>query len=267
VATTVALDAGSETLDDLLALLPARRRVLSWVRHGEGLVGWGTAAEIRTSGPERFAHAAKWFEELAAVSAVSDPVGEPGTGLVGFGSFAFADLPGFSVLKVPAVVVGKRGDTAWVTTVGPAAASPPPLAPTPDPEAPRDVVFADAYVDGEHWMRIVADAVGRLQHGDLDKVVLARARLAAAAAPNANRAVLRRRGGDLPLGEERGAFRHPLGDAGFDPVHLRPSRENGGWGLWMLDRLATRWGVERNHVTKVWFELGSAVSGARAPGT
>jgi signal transduction histidine kinase len=54
---------------------------------------------------------------------------------------------------------------------------------------------------------------------------------------------------------------------GFDPMHLRPSRENGGWGLWMLDRLATRWGVERNHVTKVWFELGSAVSRTRTPGT
>ena len=54
---------------------------------------------------------------------------------------------------------------------------------------------------------------------------------------------------------------------GFDPAHLRPSRDNGGWGLWMLDRLATRWGVERNHVTKVWFELASAVSRARAAGT
>lgn len=192
VATTVALDAGSETLDDLLALLPARRRVLSWVRHGEGLVGWGTAAEIRTSGPERFAHATKWFEELAAVSTVADPVREPGTGLVGFGSFAFSDLPGFSVLKVPAVIVGKRGDTAWVTTVGPAATPPPDLTPMPEPEAPRDVVFADAYVDGEHWMRIVADAVARLQDGDLDKVVLARDLLAAASAPIDIRAVLRR---------------------------------------------------------------------------
>ncbi|MEI7055946.1 isochorismate synthase [Nocardioides sp. CCNWLW239] len=200
VATTVALDAGSETLDDLLALLPARRRVLSWVRHGEGLVGWGTAAEIRTSGPERFAHAAKWFEELVASSTVSDAVGEPGTGLVGFGSFAFADLPGFSVLKVPAVIVGKRGDAAWVTTVGPAASPPPPLAPTSPPEAPRDVVFADAYVDGEHWMRIVADAVSRLQDGDpstssghrLRKVVLARDLLAAASEPIDIRAVLRR---------------------------------------------------------------------------
>ncbi|HEV2951564.1 MAG TPA: ATP-binding protein, partial [Actinomycetota bacterium] len=54
---------------------------------------------------------------------------------------------------------------------------------------------------------------------------------------------------------------------GFDPRHLRPSRENGGWGLWLLDRLATRWGVERNHVTKVWFELVSSVSAARTAGT
>jgi anti-sigma regulatory factor (Ser/Thr protein kinase) len=54
---------------------------------------------------------------------------------------------------------------------------------------------------------------------------------------------------------------------GFDPYRLRTSRENGGWGLRMLDRLATRWGVERNHATRVWFELVSPVSPARAAGT
>ncbi len=47
-----------------------------------------------------------------------DEVGEPGTGLVSFGSFAFADEPGDSVLVVPQVVVGRRGDVAWLTTVG-----------------------------------------------------------------------------------------------------------------------------------------------------
>jgi anti-sigma regulatory factor (Ser/Thr protein kinase) len=54
---------------------------------------------------------------------------------------------------------------------------------------------------------------------------------------------------------------------GFDPERLRPSRKNGGWGLWLLDRLATRWGVEHNDVTRVWFELVSSVSRASAPGT
>ena len=47
---------------------------------------------------------------------VRDEVGEPGTGLVCFGSFAFADEPGDSVLVVPEVVVGRRGDMAWLTT-------------------------------------------------------------------------------------------------------------------------------------------------------
>ncbi len=48
---------------------------------------------------------------------VRDEVGLPGSGLVCFGSFAFADEPGDSVLVVPEVVVGRRGDRAWVTTI------------------------------------------------------------------------------------------------------------------------------------------------------
>ena len=35
----------------------------------------------------------------------------------------------------------------------------------------------------------------------------------------------------------------------------------------MLDRLATRWGVERNHVTRVWFEITSPVSAVSSSGT
>ncbi|MGE5718467.1 MAG: isochorismate synthase, partial [Nocardioidaceae bacterium] len=38
----------------LLALLPPGDSV-AWLRRGEGLVGWGVAAVIRTSGAERFA--------------------------------------------------------------------------------------------------------------------------------------------------------------------------------------------------------------------
>ncbi|MEA2534956.1 MAG: hypothetical protein QOJ93_2767 [Actinomycetota bacterium] len=37
----------------------------------------------------------------------------------------------------------------------------------------------------------------------------------------------------------------------------RPRREGpaGGWGLYLVDRLSSAWGVERNGVTKVWFEM------------
>ncbi len=54
---------------------------------------------------------------------------------------------------------------------------------------------------------------------------------------------------------------------GFDPDRARPLKDNGGWGLHLLDRLATRWGVERNDVTRVWFELNDPVSPDRASGT
>jgi anti-sigma regulatory factor (Ser/Thr protein kinase) len=44
---------------------------------------------------------------------------------------------------------------------------------------------------------------------------------------------------------------------GFDPADTKPpGHERPGWGLFLVERLADRWGV--NHVgrsTKVWFEL------------
>jgi anti-sigma regulatory factor (Ser/Thr protein kinase) len=54
---------------------------------------------------------------------------------------------------------------------------------------------------------------------------------------------------------------------GFDPELVNPSESEGGWGLRLLDGLATRWGVERNDVTKVWFELTAPVSPRSSSGT
>ena len=101
----------------LLALLPPEDTV-AWVRRGDGLVGWGTAAAIRTKGADRFADARGWWTEMSQAAVVRDEVKQPGTGLVSFGSFAFADEPGDSILVIPEVVVGRRGDTTWVTTIG-----------------------------------------------------------------------------------------------------------------------------------------------------
>jgi anti-sigma regulatory factor (Ser/Thr protein kinase) len=53
---------------------------------------------------------------------------------------------------------------------------------------------------------------------------------------------------------------------GFDPGGIGRS-DAGGWGLKLLDRLATRWGVERNDVTRVWFELNDPVSPRTSSGT
>lgn len=193
VARTVRLDVA--VADSLLDLLPADRPV-TWLRRGQGLVGWGVAAEVRTGGATRFADAAKWWSETVARAEVVDEVQEPGTGLVSFGSFAFADEPGDSVLVVPSVVVGRRGESAWLTTVGAE-----PVVPLPQeaPDPPAGVRFADGALNGEQWMSVVADAVARITAGDLEKVVLARDLIATATAPVDVRWPLRRLATGYPM--------------------------------------------------------------------
>ena len=181
----------------LTSLLP-RDEPVTWLRRGEGLVGWGVAAQLRTRSATRFADADKWWAEVVGRAEVHDDVQEPGTGLVAFGSFAFADEPGDSVLLIPRVVVGRRGDRAWVTTIGASAEATPVIAATDPPEAPADVVFGDGALNGEQWMSVVADAVARISAGELEKVVLARDLVATASAPIDVRWPLHRLATDYP---------------------------------------------------------------------
>jgi hypothetical protein len=46
------------------------------------------------------------------------------------------------------------------------------------------------------------------------------------------------------------------GGAGFEPPPGAPRPEEpGGWGLIVVDRLASRWGIEGSPRTRVWAEL------------
>jgi menaquinone-specific isochorismate synthase len=166
----------------LLRLLPKAPTSTAWVRRGQGLVGWGVAAQIRTSGPQRFEQAQAWWMERSAHAVVRDEIRMPGTGLVAFGSFGFDDEPGDSVLVVPSVVVGRRDDVTWVTTISRAAiTTPPAVAPTTPANPPGDVSFADGSRTGSEWTTVVAEAVRRINEGRLEKVVLARDLVATAA--------------------------------------------------------------------------------------
>ena len=177
----------STATGSLLDLLPSDEPV-AWVRRGEGLVGWGVAAQVRTSGPDRFEAAEAWWREALSGAAVRDEVGVPGSGLVAFGSFGFADDPGDSVLVVPKVVVGQRRQAGrmrrWVTVVGSGQLPPAelPVASSP-PVAPRGLRYADGALDGAQWAAAVEEAVRRIGAGGLEKVVLARDLIAQAEAP------------------------------------------------------------------------------------
>ncbi len=82
VATTRIDDPG-----DLLALLP-QDAGFAWVQQGEGMVGWGEAARLESSGPDRFAQAQAWWRALvdgavtldrsaaeAALGRIAEPLG------------------------------------------------------------------------------------------------------------------------------------------------------------------------------------------------
>jgi len=138
VGRTVAIDDPG----DLLSLLPETidpQQVSSWVRHGDGLVGWGRALTFQASGTARFTQAQAWWRSVVDHGVIRDDVHLPGTGPVAFGSFSFsADSPAGASLVVPEVLVGRRGSRCWMTST------------------------------------VVARAVERINAGQLDKVVLAR---------------------------------------------------------------------------------------------
>ncbi|WP_409328694.1 isochorismate synthase [Trujillonella humicola] len=179
---------------DLLRLLPAQG-ALSWVRRGEGLVGWGEAARLEVSGPHALAEAASWWAGLSAGLTAADPVAVPGSGPVAFASVAFDPAAGTSVFVVPEVVVGRRDGVAWMTTVG----DPAPLPARPEPaQAPGRLRYADGALDPVSWCAAVATAVRRIAAGELDKVVLARDLLVTADVPLDPRRLLDRLAARFP---------------------------------------------------------------------
>lgn len=177
----------------LLDLLP-EQGALAWVHGGEGLVGWGEAARVELSGADRFADAQRWWDAVTAGASVQDEVGLPGCGLVAFGSFAFD--AGTSVLVVPEVLVGCRGGSWWVTTVG--SADGPVLPVRDEPRPPGSVRFSDGTRSGPEWVQVVAGAVRRIEAGEVAKVVLARDLRADLDEPLDVRWPLRRLASDYP---------------------------------------------------------------------
>jgi menaquinone-specific isochorismate synthase len=165
---TAPLVAGAGLLDRL----PSATGALSWVRRGNGLVGWGEAARLEVSGPDRFARAAQWWRQLAAGWSVEDELGLPGCGPVAFGSFAFDDDDDAtsSVLVVPEVLIGRRDDTTWLTTIGGRSATTSVLH---DVEAPRGLRYSGGTISVTAFRQAVEAAVSRIRSGTLDKVVLA----------------------------------------------------------------------------------------------
>ncbi|WP_423462469.1 isochorismate synthase [Promicromonospora sp. MS192] len=207
VVRTVAIDDLADGATALIDRLPDTN-ALAWVRHGDGLVGWGEALRFETFGPGRFADADDKWRTVLDRALVHDDVALPGSGLVAFGSFAFDDVsPGdeedaaraSGVLIVPRVVVGRRGERSWLTTISLVGDRSAPVGedllsayPRQPVTEPGRVALADGAVGAEDWPAVVAEGIARIQAGELEKVVLARDVVATAEQPIDTRHLLGR---------------------------------------------------------------------------
>jgi menaquinone-specific isochorismate synthase len=195
---TTALDAGA--LGEYSATSPAellRTDAFCWLRRGEGLLGFGEIASFSGTGPERFANAEQWWKDVLSLAQVQDPVRIPGTGALAFGSFAFSKTsPHPSVLIIPALVVGFRDGTAWLTQLTvdgtvPTAESAHALlraalaggepsavesftASGTTPDDTSAGTLTSGALSEEEWKESVTAGVNAIAEGGLDKVVLAR---------------------------------------------------------------------------------------------
>ncbi|MFD1201179.1 isochorismate synthase MenF [Leucobacter albus] len=159
---------------------------LFWNRGDRGCVGIGELLRLSFTGPDRFRAASARWREIAALAAVDDPVAMPGSGLVAFGTFAFADeSAAVSVLIVPRLLIHRHRGTAWVTEVTLAGetselergADPAELLPTEravDAASWAGVELRPAGSTVDAYLAGVADATARVVAGELEKVVLSR---------------------------------------------------------------------------------------------
>ena len=154
----------------LLELLPTTNPV-SWVRGGDGLIGWGVHAQTTVRGVNRFNDARIWWHQQLEKLTVSSAVQASGTGPLLFTSFSF-DPDEESVLVIPEVVVGMRNGSSWITWIGN----------TPQPElseirprfAANSFEWSEGSISENQWRDRVAQAIEKIASTPLEKVVLAR---------------------------------------------------------------------------------------------
>ena len=168
---------------------------LSWVRNGEGLVGWGIHSTTTVSGRDRFEQAREWWHRQLETFAISDSVHGSGTGPVLFSSFSF-DRNEESVLVIPKVIVGQKGSQSWITWIGDI--TQPLLPESADSASQGTFTFTDGSITTDAWKERVAQAITRIEKTGVDKVVLARDLIATATADIDARPILKKLAAEYP---------------------------------------------------------------------
>lgn len=151
--------------------LPVPLGATAWLRRGDGILGWGSAATLNPKGRSRFAEAQDWWDDLTGNAVIDDTSNIRNNGPIALVKLSYADDSTESTLIVPQVLHGRRRDDGWITTVG----HPPPATPVPVPvTAPVDLRYGPGSITRDAHRRAVAAATALIRTGRLDKVVLGR---------------------------------------------------------------------------------------------
>jgi len=146
----------------------------SWIRGGNGLIGFGRYAQKKVAGPGRFIEASAWWLQERSKFAIENNVHGSGTGPILFTSFSF-DENEESELVIPEIIVGRKGDSSWITWIGNGVQ---PKLSTRTADNSQTTIQTMTYSQGAlsegDWMSRVESTISKIEAGDLEKMVLAR---------------------------------------------------------------------------------------------
>ena len=143
----------------------------TWIRGGEGLVGFGVYKKYEVSGEDRFKEAHKWWQQILSEFTIQNNVHGIGTGPILFTSFAF-DPKDTSELIIPKIIIGQRNGKSWITWIGDQ--KQPDIRKIEISSQSGEITWANGTVEEEKWRNQVSKAIDAIKSGRLEKGVLAR---------------------------------------------------------------------------------------------
>jgi len=143
----------------------------SWIRGGDGLIGFGKYKSKTVSGPKRFAEASQWWRNEISQFEIHNNVHGSGTGPILFTSFSFLESED-SELVIPEIIIGRKSGKSWITWIGDS--KQPSLTSHLLDKQSHAISWHEGSVSEEEWMKRVSSAVEKIKKGNLEKVVLAR---------------------------------------------------------------------------------------------
>ena len=145
----------------------------SFIHQNQGLIGWGEALKITATGSNRITELDQKWREVVRTAEITDQVNLQGSGLIAFGSIAFADQStAESVLVIPQLIIGIRDSRLWLTRINIEESAALELIKTSTPNEP--VRFESGTITPEQFTQNVVAALDLIKANSVEKVVLAR---------------------------------------------------------------------------------------------